>query len=121
MSEHEETYPEHTPEDNRTRAYEGRHCTVCKTHTVHKREREEDLWECQNPAHFQPQDDPIKRPKHYTKGGVEVWDAIEAWGLDYFRGNVVKYVARAGKKDPEKEREDLEKARAYLDRAIHRL
>jgi hypothetical protein len=35
--------------------------------------------------------------------------------------NVVKYVARAGKKDPAKELEDLKKAAFYLDRKIKKL
>jgi len=64
--------------------------------------------------------DPVNHPPHYTAGGVEVIDAIEAWGLSFHLGNTVKYVARAGKKDPAREVEDLEKARWYLDRAIAR-
>ena len=38
--------------------------------------------------------------------------------LPYHLGNVVKYVARAGKKDPEKTVEDLRKAAWYLNRYI---
>ena len=47
----------------------------------------------------------------------------EAWGLDYdaYLFNVVKYVARAGKKDGTKELEDLKKAAFYLDRKIKNL
>lgn len=33
----------------------------------------------------------------------------------------VKYIARAGKKNPEKEVEDLKKARWYIEREIKRL
>lgn len=62
--------------------------------------------------------DPVNRPAHYTSSGIETIDAIEAWDLDYRLGNVVKYVSRAGKKDPAKTVEDLRKARWYLDRAI---
>ena len=62
--------------------------------------------------------DPVNRPSHYTAGGVEVIDAIEAWGLGFALGNAVKYIARAGKKDPSKTIEDLRKARWYLDREI---
>lgn len=65
--------------------------------------------------------DPVNHPSHYCMGGIEVLDAIEAWGLDYHLGNVVKYVARAGRKDPGKTVEDLEKARFYLDRKIRRM
>ena len=65
--------------------------------------------------------DPVSHPAHYCMGGIEVLDAIEAWGLGYHRGNAVKYIARAGRKDPAKEVEDLRKARFYLDREIERL
>lgn len=67
--------------------------------------------------------DPINSPPHYAAGGIEVIDALEAWGLDgdFCLGNVVKYVARAGKKDPAKLAEDLKKARWYLGRRINRL
>lgn len=62
--------------------------------------------------------DPIVRPAHYNMGRIEVIDAIEDWKLPYHLGNVVKYVARAGRKDPAKKIEDLKKARWYLDRQI---
>lgn len=64
--------------------------------------------------------DPIDHPAHYTRGGIETIDAIEAWELGFHLGNVVKYVARAGHKDPSRRLEDLRKARWYLDRAIAR-
>lgn len=63
----------------------------------------------------------VEHPPHYTLGGVEVIDAIEAWGLGFHRGNAVKYIARAGKKDPSRELEDLRKARWYIEREIKRL
>jgi len=60
----------------------------------------------------------VNNPKHY--GGkdnpYEVINVIEAWGLGFCLGNVIKYVARAGKKDPAKCLEDLEKASWYLER-----
>lgn len=62
--------------------------------------------------------DPVKNPAHYTNGKIEVWDFIVDQGLDFLEGNVVKYVCRAGKKDPAKTLEDLEKAKAYIDRKI---
>lgn len=60
--------------------------------------------------------DMVNHPPHYTKGGVETINFIEAKGLDYHLGNVVKYITRAGKKDDEIQ--DLKKARWYLERAI---
>lgn len=65
--------------------------------------------------------DPVNRPSHYTSGKIEVIDFIEDQQLDFCLGNTVKYVARAGKKDPNKTVEDLEKARWYLNRAIENL
>ena len=65
--------------------------------------------------------DPVSHPAHYTDGKIEVIDFIEDKGLNFHRGNAVKYIARAGKKDPTKEIEDLKKARWYLDREIGRL
>lgn len=65
--------------------------------------------------------DMVNSPPHYLQGGVEVIDAIEAWQLGYHLGQVVKYVARAGKKDPAREVEDLRKAAWYLQRQIARL
>ena len=66
-------------------------------------------------------DDPVNHPSHYTSGDIEVLDAIEDWKLGYHLGQVVKYVARSGKKDPSKEVEDLKKAQFYLNREISRL
>lgn len=48
-------------------------------------------------------------------------DFIEDKGLNSHRGNAVKYITRAGKKNPGKEIEDLEKAVWYLQREIERL
>lgn len=65
--------------------------------------------------------DVINNPSHYTDGGIETIDFIEAKNLDFYLANVVKYVSRAGKKDPEKTLEDLEKAEWYLKRKISKL
>ena len=66
------------------------------------------------------QDDVISHPAHYTQG-IECMDYIESHRLNYARGNIIKYVTRAGLKDASKEVEDLEKARWYLDREIERV
>ena len=62
--------------------------------------------------------DPVNHPDHYTYGRFEVLDVIEDWDLDMHRGNAVKYIARAGRKDTDTEIEDLKKAIFYLDRKI---
>ena len=62
------------------------------------------------------------RPEYYggEENPYEVFQVLEAWGLDkdFYLGNVIKYVARAGKKDPTKTKEDLQKALVYLQRRI---
>ena len=64
----------------------------------------------------------VNHPNHYfADSGIEVIDAIEAWNLNFSRGNAVKYIARAGVKNPDKEIEDLEKAVWYINREIDRL
>lgn len=65
--------------------------------------------------------DPVNHPSHYTDGKIEVIDFIEDKQLGFCLGNAVKYISRAGKKNPDKEIEDLEKARWYLDRHINNL
>lgn len=65
--------------------------------------------------------DMVNHPSHYTDGNIEVIDFIEDKKLNYHRGNAVKYICRAGKKDPEKEVEDLQKAVWYINREIQRL
>ncbi len=62
--------------------------------------------------------DPVNHPAHYTDGKIEVIDFIEDKALGFHLGNAVKYIARAGKKDPAKRTEDLKKAAWYLNREI---
>jgi hypothetical protein len=67
----------------------------------------------------------VKHPEHYggAENQYEVIKVCEAWDLDHdaYLFNVVKYVARSGKKDHNKEIEDLKKASFYLDRKIKNL
>lgn len=65
--------------------------------------------------------DVINHPSHYTFGKYETIDVIEDWNLPYHLGNVIKYISRAGRKDPTKKLEDLNKARWYLTRYIELL
>ena len=63
--------------------------------------------------------DPVNHPEHYKVGGIETIDFIEAKGLSYHLGNVVKYITRADHKG--NRLQDLEKAQWYLSREISRL
>jgi len=64
-------------------------------------------------------EDMVNHPPHYTVGGIETIDFIEAKGLSYHLGQVIKYVSRAGKKGDALQ--DLQKARWYLNREIARV
>ena len=57
-------------------------------------------------------------PTHYTRGTIEVWDFIRDQGLNYFRGNAIKYICRAGFKSTNTEIEDLQKAILYLENEL---
>jgi hypothetical protein len=62
----------------------------------------------------------VNSPTHYTHGGIETIDYIEAKGLGYHLGNVVKYVSRCGHKTNTDPMKDLKKALWYLQREIDR-
>lgn len=66
----------------------------------------------------QQKNDPVNHPSHYNDGKIEVIDFIEDKGFSYNLGNAVKYISRAGKKDPSKTIEDLEKAIFSIKREI---
>ena len=61
----------------------------------------------------------VVHPPHYGGDTVyEVVKVIEAWELNFNRGNAAKYICRAGKKLGTSPIEDLEKARFYLQLEI---
>jgi len=63
----------------------------------------------------------VDHPPHYggAENPYEAIKVIDAWGVGFCLGNVLKYICRAGKKGSELK--DLEKARWYLDHEIERL
>lgn len=66
-----------------------------------------------------PSTDMVNHPPHYTAGGIETIDFIEAKQLGYNLGNVVKYVSRSTLKGDQLE--NLKKAQWYLNREIKQL
>lgn len=60
-------------------------------------------------------------PSHYRgfSNGAQVIDIVER--LNFNRGNAIKYIARAGRKEGAETLTDLEKAKWYLEREINRL
>lgn len=69
------------------------------------------------------ENDNVNHPSHYTwlkeLCGIEVLDITRH--LDFNTGNAVKYLLRAGRKDPKKTIEDLEKAIFYIKDKINML
>lgn len=65
----------------------------------------------------------VNHPNHYggEDNAYEAIKIIEALELDFHTGNALKYLVRAGKKDPAKELEDLKKAAWYIYRKIKNL
>ncbi len=67
----------------------------------------------------------VNHPSHYggKENVYEVIKVIEAWNLDsdFYLGNVIKYISRAGSKSKETYSEDLKKALWYLTRKLKRL
>ncbi len=70
-----------------------------------------------SPVEDIPLDDPVNHPSHYTDG-IETIDYIESKRFPYHIGNAVKYLSRAGKKNPDETITDLRKAVWYINRYI---
>lgn len=65
----------------------------------------------------------VNHPEHYG-GSENIYEAIkviDAWELGFSLGNTVKYISRAGKKETDKELQDLKKAAWYLNHHIEQL
>lgn len=82
-------------------------------HSVHDAAKE--------PISYLQNHDPVNHPSHYTQGGVECIDAIQAAVSNlsgpeaWLTGSAIKYLWRWKMKNG---LEDLQKARFYLDRLI---
>jgi hypothetical protein len=57
----------------------------------------------------------VNQPAHYQSALIEVIDIIDGFHLDFYEGNVLKYLLRHNRKDGIY---DLKKAKWYLDRLI---
>ena len=62
----------------------------------------------------------VNHPEYYGGGDnpYEVIKVIRAWDLGFSLGNSVKYIYRAGIKDPSTKVEDLKKAIWYIEEEI---
>ena len=59
------------------------------------------------------------KPNYYKSSDFDVIDVANHFELNFSLGNVLKYIVRAGKKNPERHIEDLQKAKEYLEREIN--
>lgn len=59
----------------------------------------------------------VQHPTHYNRG-IECWDYIISHNMGFLEGNIVKYVTRYKTKNG---REDLLKAREYLDKLLEQV
>lgn len=72
-------------------------------------------------------DDKIFKPSHYTKWKIEPITFIMRNGMEFWRGNIIKYATRAGSKlydgldAIDSEITDLEKVRRYAEMRINQL
>jgi len=72
-------------------------------------------------------DDVVTTPKHYAQYDIEPKDFIIRNGLEFWRGNIVKYACRAGHKeyddlnDTQSEIRDLKKAIRYAEMRINQI
>lgn len=71
--------------------------------------------------------DRVNRPSHYAKWKIEPITFIMRNGMEFWRGNIIKYATRAGSKEYdgldliESEITDLEKVRRYAEMRINQL
>ena len=64
------------------------------------------------------QDKMVVKPNHYQSqdGKFQVWDIVDQFQLNYYFGDAVKYICRAGKKKRNPATQDIRKAMQYLQR-----
>lgn len=72
----------------------------------------------ETPVSFQQSKETVNHPDHYQGVKYEAIDIIEDFGLNFSLGNAIKYILRAGHKDPQLKKEDLRKAIWYLEREL---
>lgn len=58
------------------------------------------------------------RPDYYNSCGFDVIDFIDAFGLSFALGNVIKYITLAGQKNGGERLSALYKARGYIQHEI---
>ena len=73
------------------------------------------------------EEDVVEKPSHYTRWPIEPITYIMRNGMEFWRGNIIKYASRAGfktydgKTQEESEVLDLEKVKRYCDMRINQI
>lgn len=83
------------------------------------KEQIEKDWEAT--AKYDDIEDSVECSSYYNRRNIEVTDFIQDQQLNFNLGNVIKYVSRAGFKNPDKKIEDLKKAKYYLEYELKQL
>ena len=63
----------------------------------------------------------MSKPKHYQTESIDIIDICKIFNLNFNKGNVIKYICRAGNKEGESEIKDLNKALDYITREVKHL
>jgi hypothetical protein len=81
------------------------------------------FWAQKQTKQMEENNEQVNHPNHYggESNPYEAIKVIDNWDLGFSLGNTVKYISRAGKKNKEKELEDLKKALWYLQHHIETL
>ena len=69
-------------------------------------------------SHVTFEQNSVESPSHYQGTRYEAIEIIQDYSLNFCLGNVLKYILRAGRKDPSKRLEDLQKAKRYIEYEI---
>ena len=73
------------------------------------------------------EEDIVDKPSHYTRWSIQPITYIMRNGMEFWRGNLIKYSSRAGfkmyegKTQEESEIIDLEKVKRYCDMRINQI
>lgn len=122
------TIPHEVALDNRDdNAPDPRQCGLVYLHVSHTWTDRRGLHRCDGgPTVYPPTIDELiishrqVGGTHYSDMPMSPFAIIDAFGLDFYRGNALKYLLRAGRKPGAAEKEDLKKGLHYLQEAIDR-
>lgn len=76
------------------------------------------IWRINTDAKVKRLDLDLIKPSYYNDTKITPFDVIDDWGLNFYEGNAIKYIKRAGKKDGNSRLQDLKKVREYIDHEI---